>query len=126
MFLAHSLTRKRQRWPPLQGGRRADAEASAVAAAAGRPQAFAAWRPQAFAAGRPQAAAGRAWAARIACLLPRGEAEEARRDLGELKNGNPALGLRPALLKVHGLVPLPEGRDSDPPCTPRCEITWIE
>ena len=29
----------------------------------------------------------------VACLLPRGEAEEARRDLGEIKNGNPAPGL---------------------------------
>ena len=28
----------------------------------------------------------------MASLLPRGEAEEARRDLGESKNGNPALG----------------------------------
>ena len=42
-------------------------------------------RPQAAAAGRPQATAGRAWATRIAGVLPRGEAEEARRDVGGIK-----------------------------------------
>ena len=30
-----------------------------------------------------------------ASMLPRGEAGEARRDSGESKNGNPALGLSP-------------------------------
>ena len=74
-----------------------DAEASALAA--GRPQAAAAGRPQggrrAAAGPSCRAAAGRAWATRIACFLSRGEPEEARRDFGETKNRNPALGLSP-------------------------------
>ena len=57
------------RRPPPQGGRRC--RAGPQAAAAGRPQLQGGRR-------RPQATR----VSTIACLLPRGEAEEARRDLG--------------------------------------------
>ena len=49
---------------------------------------------------RSRTAAGRAWAARVACFLSRGEPEEARRDLGETKSRNPALGLSPPYIKL--------------------------
>ena len=55
--------------PPPQGGRRC--RAGPQAAAAGRPRLQGGRR-------RPQATR----VSTIACLLPRGEAEEARRDLG--------------------------------------------
>ena len=59
----------RGRRPPTQGGRRC--RAGPQAAAAGRPRLQGGRR-------RPQATR----VSTIACLLPRGEAEEARRDLG--------------------------------------------
>ena len=120
---ALSTRTPRPRWPPPQGGH--PAAGRPHVAAAGRPQAVAAGRPQggrrrtatagrpqAATAGRPQAAAvraaaGRAWATRIACLLPRGEAEEARRDSGESKNGNPALGLSPPYINIEALCTAP-------------------
>ena len=101
---ALSTRTPRPRWPPPQGGH--PAAGRPHVAAAGRPQAVAAGRPQggrrrtatagrpqAATAGRPQAAAvraaaGRAWATRTACLLPRGETEKARRVWGnETRSG---------------------------------------
>ena len=63
--------------PPPHGDRRA-AAGRPQGATAGRPQAAAVWA----ATGRRRAAAGRAWAARIACLLPGAKTEEARRVWG--------------------------------------------